>query len=562
MSESTNKPALQSELLQYAPRIAELLERYELSKDVFLSKAKEAENFTVRMPLVGAFSSGKTSLINALLGKKHFAVEVNPETSLPMELHYGEQQRFTGYKSDGTPVSYSAEQVLQQQFDAILPEDWLKAELPAELLNRFSTLTLVDMPGWESGIAQHSMAIDNYLGRSLAYAIVVSAEEGSLRSSLRDFINELAKRKMPALLIVTKADKKPAEDIDAVVAKLTAEVTDLLGQPPLSVARVSARKKQIESFVMALQSLDAKVDERFYQAVMVPVCEQLKQLSHRLEQLSNKDNLNAEQIQAQRAELEQETVQFRQRRQHQESELDHALQQGIARVQEHVKSHLLSNTSNFAHDLIHGSGLEGSMMTVVRLALAESVEKEFSTHISRYLNNVANDVPQGINVSANFSGQDGFRISEETSNHFNTTLVGMLPLLIPQVGLPFKAISIVGSLLMDLAKGFFSRTNKKLEAARQQEAAQDQIRNQCIPQVMNQVEAQLRLQIQQQAETIKATVVQETDAELARNQATLQELELQLKQGEAAFAEKRQDYSHDLQVVRQLLTTFMARESC
>jgi hypothetical protein len=32
-------------------------------------------------------------------------------------------------------------------------------------------MTLVDMPGWESGITQHSLAIDNYLDRSAACAL-------------------------------------------------------------------------------------------------------------------------------------------------------------------------------------------------------------------------------------------------------------------------------------------------------------------------------------------------------------------------------------------------------
>lgn len=562
MSEATKQPVLQAELLQSVPSITELLNRYELPTERFLNLTEEAKSFTVRMPLVGAFSSGKTSLINAVLGKKYFAVEVNAETSLPMELRYGEQPSFTGYKNDGATFNYTCEQVLQQDFADILPAGWLQAELPSELLSRFKSLTLVDMPGWESGIEQHSIAIDKYLSRSLAYAIVVSAEEGSLRSSLRVFIDELARRKMPALLIVTKADKKPAEDIDTVVAKLTTEVSDLLGQAPLAVAVVSARKNNIDSFVSALVSLDAKVDERFYQAVITPVREQLNQLAHRLEQLSNEDNLDVEQIQAQREELEQEAIQFRQRREHQDIELDQSLKQGVERVLQHVKSQLLSNSNSFADDLAHGSSLEGNMMTAVRLALAESVESEFSTKVHHYLSSIANDVPQGINVSANLKATDGFKISEETSSNFNTTLIGMLPTLIPQVGLPGKVLSVVGSLLIDAARSFFNNTNKKLEAARQQEAAQEQIINQCIPAVMRQVETQLRLQIQQQAMVIKAKVATETDAEIARNQTTLQELAQQLQQGAAAFAKQRECYLQDLQSVQQLLTTFTDKELC
>lgn len=79
---------------------------------------------------------------------------------------------------------------------------------------------------------------------------------------------------------------------------------------------------------------------------------------------------------------------------------------------------------------------------------------------------------------------------------------------------------------------------------------------------MRQVETQLRLQIQQQAMVIKAKVATETDAEIARNQATLQELAQQLQQGAAAFAKQRERYLQDLQSVQQLLTTFTDKELC
>ncbi|MCC4263333.1 dynamin family protein [Oceanimonas baumannii] len=562
MAQTIAKPALQETLLQQAPDIEALLSHYQLDTTAFVEKTKEAEHFTVRVPLVGAFSSGKTSLINALLGNKYFAVEVNAETSLPVELSFGDEVSFTGHGKQGVSLPYSQEQVLQQSYDAILPDGWLKARLPAEQLAHFPFLTLVDMPGWDSGIAQHSKAIDEYITRSLAYAIVVSAEEGTLRDSIRSFLGELAQRNMPALLIVTKTDKKPAEDIEAVVTKLKAEVTDLLGQPPLAVAVVSARKKQITSFTNALTSLYGKMDERFAQAILVPVTEQLRQLAVRLEQLGNADNLDAEQIRARNEELYQEAEQFRQRLALQEQQLDQDLQQGVERVLGHVRARLQSNTQNLANDLIYGSGLEGNIMTIVRLALAESVEKEFSAHIGRYLNNVASDVPQGITVSSQFNANtDGFKISDETSNTFTTTLVSMLPLMIPAVGLPLKVLGVVGAVLVDVARNFFSKTNKELEAARQQEAAESQIRSQCIPAVMNQVEAHLRQQIQQQGQSIKDKVAEETNNYLQQNQQTLQELEQQLRQGEAAFAEKRQQYLKDLTTVKQWIQLFNTKET-
>ena len=43
----------------------------------------------------GAFSAGKSSLINTLLGKKRLVVEIDPTTSLPTHLLHGEQEQIT-----------------------------------------------------------------------------------------------------------------------------------------------------------------------------------------------------------------------------------------------------------------------------------------------------------------------------------------------------------------------------------------------------------------------------------------------------------------------------------
>ena len=75
------------------PEIEQFFDRYQRPNDSLRNLRQEIDAFTVRVPLVGAFSSGKTTLVNALLGKKIFAVEVNPETALPVELRYAPHRK-------------------------------------------------------------------------------------------------------------------------------------------------------------------------------------------------------------------------------------------------------------------------------------------------------------------------------------------------------------------------------------------------------------------------------------------------------------------------------------
>ncbi|MDP3372687.1 MAG: hypothetical protein Q8S34_00490, partial [Hydrogenophaga sp.] len=67
------------------------------TQDVFENSVR---NFIVRTPVVGGFSAGKSRLLNAFAHQEGqeplFSVEVTPETAVPAELGYGENDQFIG----------------------------------------------------------------------------------------------------------------------------------------------------------------------------------------------------------------------------------------------------------------------------------------------------------------------------------------------------------------------------------------------------------------------------------------------------------------------------------
>ncbi|MGR6838755.1 dynamin family protein [Aliivibrio wodanis] len=73
---------LKQKLEQLIPIIEKLSEEYGFEKQSEQAINKHNQ-FKLRLPLVGSFSSGKSTLINALLGEKLLSVEVTPETCLP-----------------------------------------------------------------------------------------------------------------------------------------------------------------------------------------------------------------------------------------------------------------------------------------------------------------------------------------------------------------------------------------------------------------------------------------------------------------------------------------------
>lgn len=47
------------------------------------------DTYRVNTPVVGNFSTGKSSMINAIIGKALLSVDITPETAVPTEIYYG-----------------------------------------------------------------------------------------------------------------------------------------------------------------------------------------------------------------------------------------------------------------------------------------------------------------------------------------------------------------------------------------------------------------------------------------------------------------------------------------
>ena len=137
------------------------------------------------VPVVGAFSAGKSTLINAFLGENLLPVDITPETALATELRYSESEYIEAIKANGETDRYAISKI-----DAINEQanqyQYAKVFLNREQIKKILPLVLVDMPGFDSPLDLHHRAILTYLSRGSHYAVLISVEEGTVtRSTLR-----------------------------------------------------------------------------------------------------------------------------------------------------------------------------------------------------------------------------------------------------------------------------------------------------------------------------------------------------------------------------------------
>jgi tRNA U34 5-carboxymethylaminomethyl modifying GTPase MnmE/TrmE len=200
----------------------------------------------------GAFSAGKSSLINTLLGKKRLVVEIDPTTSLPTYLLYGEQEQITALNLFRRRVILS-----QDEFASLTHEEKIKygSQIAGLLRSAFvsdpdfawKNIALLDTPGYSKPDSeQWSERTDESVARSqlnLSNFIiwVVSATQGTISEDDLKFLATL-NADIPKLIVVSRADAKTPEDIAKIVA-LVKQTTAERGVNVLDVVPVSARKK-------------------------------------------------------------------------------------------------------------------------------------------------------------------------------------------------------------------------------------------------------------------------------------------------------------------------------
>ncbi|VEJ10066.1 dynamin family protein [Actinobacillus delphinicola] len=154
--------------------------------DELITKIKEKE---LIVPVVGAFSAGKSTLINSMLGRNILPTNITAETALATELRYGTEEYIEAYTTES-----DFERFALTDFEKIKnkSEDYqfLKLFLNNPKLKEIEPLVLVDMPGFESPIANHHQAILNYLNRGVYFVFLTSVLDGTItRSMLQEIHN-------------------------------------------------------------------------------------------------------------------------------------------------------------------------------------------------------------------------------------------------------------------------------------------------------------------------------------------------------------------------------------
>ncbi|MGA2674202.1 MAG: dynamin family protein [Terracidiphilus sp.] len=145
-------------------------------RDLLTRLAEDRFNLLV----VGRFSRGKSTLMNAILGGDLLPTGIVPLTSVITTVRYGSRKQLVlNFNNSGlrreVPLSQLAEYVTQQSNPGNIKNiAYVEIELPVEILRR--GFFFVDSPGLGSSISENTETTERFLPQADAFVLVTSYE--------------------------------------------------------------------------------------------------------------------------------------------------------------------------------------------------------------------------------------------------------------------------------------------------------------------------------------------------------------------------------------------------
>ena len=192
--------------------VADFLELQHVTDRLNAIQARSMQEDTpLILPLVGEFSSGKTTLINALTDSKSLECASKPTTSTIYVIHFGKDRNCAFiHNYDGTISEVEELSSLKNNTLAdvnVIDVFDTSSKVP-------SSVVLVDTPGISSPEPKHKQTLVNFLPQADAILLVSDINQQITRS-LFDFSQTMLLSKRPIYLVLTQSDTKSKEEVQA-----------------------------------------------------------------------------------------------------------------------------------------------------------------------------------------------------------------------------------------------------------------------------------------------------------------------------------------------------------
>lgn len=341
-----------------------------------------SEDKYVKIPFVGDFGSGKSSLLNSFLGRDILPTNILPETAVAYEIYFSENERLE-LVADGN-VKKTSSSLDDIKTFSVTPSDIVRVYVNNADVKSLNDkgVVLVDMPGIDSGIEAHNNAILNYIKEGTVFMLFNDAENGTLRSSTVSFINEIKQYGLSVHLFVSKADKKPADEIAQIKAQFEQTAKALIkADAQVGVTSAVDSSYGFKDVIAVLQQIDGGriLEEKYQTEVNAFVDSIISQFELQIK-LTLSDKKDFDEMLDKLSDKKREAVAQLEAKSASAQPIDGSVDDIIT----DVRQALMRNSQRLAVLALNSNGntsnFEGEVMSIIRPVLIESFKREMTEY--------------------------------------------------------------------------------------------------------------------------------------------------------------------------------------
>ena len=535
--------------------VSALYKKYNMPMERITEEIDSLDKFQVTTPLIGEFSTGKSSLINAMLGSDYLGINLLPETSVPAEICYGDKERAVIQEVDKNAETTRAKEMSLAEFkdSKLSASNVKKAQIFVnnDFLRTVSTVKLVDMPGFNSGLELHNRAIDEYMPESLAYIITFSARDPAIPADMATFLRELKLHDAPVYLLITKSKSVLPKELDQCVARIREDAKKYLGLKDVNISCTNAKGKpediNAEPLREILSEIESKSQSIFGQEATRKLKKYTSELAIYLETSIREVNATPSEIEAQEAACARQLTRLQEKIGAAREDFSLQIDASLSNFRARLTDALNAESSALENMIMNGSDVKDKITMIVRETAIVCMKEDFSSRLKRYVERIAEAVKLDLSVDTNLQlNAEQLQIDSAIKDTIKKSLPVILSAIGIAVGGPVGAV--IGAVVGLVADIFFAKKqqNEKRRMAREKVC-------EIIPSVTEKAVSVVGEKIREQVDNIGAQIDEDVSQKIATQEKALADLKERHAE-ETADKEKRlAEMKSDLETAKKLM---------
>lgn len=523
-------------------QLIEIQEKYGIDSEESKKIYEGIDSYHVNTPVVGNFSTGKSSMINAVIGKPLLGVEITPETAVPTEIYYGDNKVYEYDK--GEIVERSIEELPLKGL-TIQRTDLVKIEFDNEFLKEIKTVNIVDLPGFDTNFELHNRAIDQYLPNSLAYLLVVSSDEPVLKESISEFLKELKVYNMPVYVVITKCSRLDDDELAECKDLLKKLVGKIVERDDVKVACVDSYGRvnvdELKDILREIQSQTGRIFVNKYSKA-------LKQ-SSMLAEVYLMERIDKACLSTSRLEEEEEKIKRKMddisiEIEKEKQNFDRQAKVCINTIKERIQSDLDGTIPTISAMIENGTDITEKINSVVRRSVRIGINTEFEPKLKKYVEHISEmitiEFPENELIVDNLGNVLKANVVDEVTKT-------ALPVILAGVGFVLNPIgAVIGGILgvtFDILHNVKSNKKKEKEI--------DKATKAIVAEVSKQTATSIENEITKYIEKINGRIEQDVLKKKAVLEKSLSDIRIDISIEENTRSQDIEDLEKDLKVIKE-----------